>query len=101
MGRCSRVLLVLEDISTRPVFTRVPEAPNGTSLVDQDFGISSVGLVRGMGQYNLDLAVERTFPVTESSSFQFRTEFFNLTNTPQFLKSQYQPWLRRSEPFRI
>ncbi len=65
-------------------FTRAPEAPNGTSLADQDFGISSVGLVRGPGQHNLDLAVERTFPVTESSSFQFRTEFFNLTNTPQF-----------------
>ena len=65
-------------------FTRAPEAPNGTSLADQDFGISSVGLVRGPGQHNLDLAVERFFPVTESSSFQFRTEFFNLTNTPQF-----------------
>jgi hypothetical protein len=65
-------------------FTRAPEAPNGTSLADQDFGISSVGLVRGPGQHNLDLALERAFPVTESSSFQFRTEFFNLTNTPQF-----------------
>ena len=65
-------------------FTRAPEAPNGTSLADQDFGISSVGLVRGPGQHNLDMAVERLFPVTETSSFLFRTEFFNLTNTPQF-----------------
>jgi len=24
------------------------------------------------------------FPVTESKSFRFRAEFFNLTNTPQF-----------------
>jgi hypothetical protein len=40
--------------------------------------------VRGPGQHNLDLAVERSFPVTESSSLRFRTEFFNLTNTPQF-----------------
>jgi hypothetical protein len=30
------------------------------------------------------MAVERIFPVTESSSFRFRAEFFNLTNTPQF-----------------
>ena len=30
------------------------------------------------------MAVERAFPVTESSSVHFRTEFFNLTNTTQF-----------------
>jgi hypothetical protein len=30
------------------------------------------------------MAVERIFPVTESKSFRFRAEFFNLTNTPQF-----------------
>ena len=65
-------------------FTRAPEAPNGTSLADQDFGDSSVGLVRGPGQHNLDLAVERVFPVKETTSFRFRAEVFNLTNTPQF-----------------
>jgi hypothetical protein len=65
-------------------FTRAPEAPFGTSLADQDFGNSSVGLVRGPGQHNVDVAIERVFPVAERSSFQFRTEFFNLTNTPQF-----------------
>jgi hypothetical protein len=65
-------------------FTRAPEAPNGTSLADQDFGNSGVGIVRGPGQHNLDMAVERIFPVRETSSFRFRAEFFNLTNTPQF-----------------
>jgi hypothetical protein len=65
-------------------FTRAPEAPNGTGLADQDFGNSGVGIVRGPGQHNLDMAVERIFPVKESSSFRFRAEFFNLTNTPQF-----------------
>ena len=30
------------------------------------------------------MAVERMFPVKETSSFRFRVEFFNLTNTPQF-----------------
>ena len=65
-------------------FTRAPEAPYGTSLADQDFGNSSVGLVRGPGQHNLDMAVERVFPVKEIGSFRFRVEFFNLTNTPQF-----------------
>jgi hypothetical protein len=65
-------------------FTRAPEAPNGTSFADQDFGNSGVGIVRGPGQHNLDLAIERTFPVKEANSFRFRVEFFNLTNTPQF-----------------
>jgi len=65
-------------------FTRAPEAPHGTSLADQDFGNSGVGIVRGPGQHNIDLAVERLFPVTERIGFRFRTEFFNLTNTPQF-----------------
>ena len=65
-------------------FTRAPESPNGTSLADQDFGNSGVGIVRGPGQHNLDMAIERTFRVKKTSSFRFRTEFFNLTNTPQF-----------------
>ena len=65
-------------------FTRAPEARNGTSLADQDFGNSGVGIVRGPGQHNLDAAVERVFPVREGSSFRFRAEFFNVTNTPQF-----------------
>ncbi len=65
-------------------FTRAPEAPYGTSLADQDFGDSGVGFTRAPGQHNFDLAVERAFPVREASSFRFRTEFFNLTNTPQF-----------------
>ena len=65
-------------------FTRAPEAPNGTSIADEDFGNSGVGMVRGPGQHNLDMAVERVFPVKETSSFLLRAEFFNVTNTPQF-----------------
>jgi hypothetical protein len=65
-------------------FTRAPEVPNGTSIADEDFGNSGVGIVRGPGQHNLDLAIERSFPVRESHSVLFRTEFFNTTNTPQF-----------------
>jgi Carboxypeptidase regulatory-like domain/TonB dependent receptor len=65
-------------------FTRAPEVANGTSLADQDFGNSGVGIVRGPGQHNLDFAVERIFSFTETRDLRFRTEFFNLTNTPQF-----------------
>jgi Carboxypeptidase regulatory-like domain/TonB dependent receptor len=65
-------------------FMRAPEVANGTTIADEDFGNSGVGFVRGPGQHNLDLAVERSFPVRESKNFLFRTEVFNLTNTPQF-----------------
>jgi hypothetical protein len=69
---------------TQNAFTLAPEAPFGSGPEDTDFGDSGVGIVRGPGQHNLDMAVERIFPVTESSSFRFRAEFFNLTNTAQF-----------------
>jgi Carboxypeptidase regulatory-like domain/TonB dependent receptor len=65
-------------------FEPAPEVPNGTSLADQDFGNSGVGIVRGPGQHNMDMAVERVFPVWRESSLRFRAEVFNLTNTPQF-----------------
>lgn len=65
-------------------FTRAPEAPNGTSLADQDFGNSGVGIVRGPGQHNLDMAVERSFTIHVESALRLRAEVFNLTNTPQF-----------------
>ena len=65
-------------------FTSAPEAPNGTSPADTDFGNSGVGMVRGPGQRNIDMALERTIPTVESQSIHFRTEFFNLTNTPNF-----------------
>jgi hypothetical protein len=65
-------------------FTRAPEVANGSSIADEDFGDSGVGFVRGPGQHDLDLAIERRFPVRENKNFLFRTEVFNLTNTPQF-----------------
>lgn len=77
-------------------FTRAPEAPYGTGLADQDFGDSGVGFTRGPGQHNFDVAVERAFPVREAGSFRFRTEFFNLTNTPQF--GSPDPYLGYTDP---
>jgi hypothetical protein len=75
---------VVNGYLTQNAFTIAPEAPYGSGPGDTDFGNSSVGFVRGPGQHNVDMAVERIFPVTESSNFRFRAEFFNLTNTPQF-----------------
>jgi hypothetical protein len=65
-------------------FTAAPEAPGGTNSSDTDFGNSGVGMVRGPGQRNIDMALERTIPIVESQKIHFRAEFFNVTNTPNF-----------------
>ena len=65
-------------------FTSAPEAPNATGPGDTDFGNSGVGFVRGPGQRNIDLALERAFRFAETRSIHIRGEFFNLTNTANF-----------------
>jgi hypothetical protein len=47
-------------------------------------GNSGVGVVRGPGLKRFDLSIQKEFPLTESKRFEFRTEFYNLTNTPTF-----------------
>jgi hypothetical protein len=49
------------------------------------FGNSGVGVVSGPGQTNFDFSVVKQFrPLTEALRVQFRAEFFNAFNTPQF-----------------
>lgn len=65
-------------------FPAAPIAPFGTGPSDTDFGNSSVGFLRGPAQRNIDMAVERAFPIHEANTVHLRAEFFNLTNTTQF-----------------
>jgi len=51
------------------------------------FGNSATGLVNGPGQENLDLALSKSLLLNwprEKSSLQFRAEFYNALNHPQF-----------------
>ena len=48
------------------------------------FGSEGVGVVRGPGMRNLDLSLQKSFPIRESKRFEFRAEAFNSTNTPLF-----------------
>jgi hypothetical protein len=48
------------------------------------FGNTGRNILRGPDQRNIDFSVIKFFPVTESQRFEFRAEFFNLTNTPSF-----------------
>jgi hypothetical protein len=60
-------------------FAPLPVIGDGTG-----FGNCGVGTTRGLNQKNLDLGIEKSFPLTEKANLEFRAEFFNLTNTPKF-----------------
>lgn len=59
----------------------------GADGIGTAFGNSGTGIVDGPGQANLDLSLSKTAIVNwpiEKSSVQFRAEFFNALNHPQF-----------------
>jgi hypothetical protein len=60
-------------------FCPPPVIGNGT-----DYGNSGVGIVRGPDQFNFDASLAKVTQITEKVSLQFRTEFFNALNHPQF-----------------
>ena len=49
-----------------------------------EFGTLGRNTLRGPGLFNLDFSVSRKFPLNDARSLQFRAEFFNLTNHPNF-----------------
>lgn len=48
------------------------------------FGNSGTGIVAGPAQNNFDIAILKRTPITERVNLDFRAEFFNAFNTPQF-----------------
>jgi len=59
----------------------------GADGIGTAFGNSATGIVNGPGQANLDLAFSRTVAINwpvEKSILQFRVEFYNTLNHPQF-----------------
>jgi hypothetical protein len=92
-GTCSQGQLIssgsvtsnLDHYFNASCFTRPPII--GSDGVGTAFGNSSTGLVDGPGQANLDLAIQKTVDLrrpVESAALQFRAEFFNALNHPQF-----------------
>jgi hypothetical protein len=79
----SRVVPAVRSVH-RAAFEPAPEARNRTSLADQEFGKSGVGIVRGPGEHKMDMAPERVFPAGKQTGLRFRAENFNLTKRPQF-----------------
>ena len=48
------------------------------------FGNSGTGIINGPGQFNFDISILKTTSIHEMHTLQFRAEFFNAFNHPQF-----------------
>ena len=92
-GNCTRNQLVtagpigskLNNYFNASCFTTPPVI--GADGIGTAFGNSGTGIVEGPGQANLDLALTKRVTVTwpvEKSAVEFRAEFFNTFNHPQF-----------------
>jgi hypothetical protein len=68
-----------------PDHFRVPgTALNYAGQAVVKYGNAANSVVRGPGSVNLDFSVFKQFRITERYRVEFRSEFFNLTNTPTF-----------------
>src|SRR5579862_1646207 len=70
-------------------FCNAPVVPNGQQVAPgiapaTGFGNSGVGAVLGPGQFNWDISILKTTQITERVKMQFRADFYNAFNHPQF-----------------
>jgi len=89
-----RVESRLDDYYNPAAFCPAPIVPygQGPTVVDgvvtdpgaTDFGNSGVGVALGPGQFNWDISILKNTKLTERVNMQFRTDFYNAFNHPQF-----------------
>jgi len=48
------------------------------------WGNSPIGIITGPGQWNWDMSIQKNTKITEWGTLQFRAEFYNIWNHPQF-----------------
>ena len=89
-GTSSRPNLVADWRISNPTITHwfntalnTPGAPWVTPA-QFTYGNAGRGILRGPGRSNVDFSVFKQFPITERFHLQFRGEFFNILNHPQF-----------------
>jgi hypothetical protein len=79
--------------SNNPVLGGPDQYFDPTAFVPQPlgtFGNLARNTVTAPGLANLDLAVNKNFPIREELAIQFRAEFFNITNHPNFFLPDVQ-----------
>ncbi len=79
-------------IAGQPLYVSTPGAPGGRVFNRMAFGIPAPGrqgtfgrnVLRGFNSWQLDFAVHRQFSFNDRANLQFRAEFFNILNHPNF-----------------
>ena len=74
-----------EPTVTASAFATLHDVSGGRMIMGIGRGDSARRVARGPGSTNFDFSIFKDFVLTERFRLQFRTEFFNLTNTPTFL----------------
>jgi hypothetical protein len=67
-----------------PAAFEVPPGWNGIWNDPSTIGTVGRNALRGPGFFQLDFSLMKNFPITEGSRIQFRTDFFNIFNHPNF-----------------
>ena len=62
----------------------VPASVSTGTLAPRASGDSGVGALMGPGQHNWDISLIKNTKLTERLNTQFRAEFYNVWNHPQF-----------------
>jgi Carboxypeptidase regulatory-like domain len=65
----------------------LPTVPYGDATAT-DYGNSAIGVVTGPGQFNWDISIVKNTQITERVRMQFRSDFYNAFNHPQFAPPQ-------------
>jgi hypothetical protein len=61
-----------------------PGPPADELIAGTGWGNSGIGIITGPGQWNSDMSIQKNTKVTEWGTLQFRAEFYNVWNHPQF-----------------
>lgn len=65
----------------------LPIVPYGDATAT-DYGNSAIGIATGPGQFNWDISIAKNTRITERVRMQFRSDFYNAFNHPQFAPPQ-------------
>ena len=61
-----------------------PPGPSNYEIAGTGWGNAPIGIITGPGQWNWDMSIQKNTKITEWGTLQFRAEFYDIWNHPQF-----------------